>query len=70
MMPALWPPLVRTKVTSGESASRLILYTDFQGATRRYNQEKTLIETGMAAGPAALVEEFSSRERARSEAGS
>lgn len=42
------------------------VYVGFDGARRRYNQAKTLIEAGMAAGPAALVEAFNARERARS----
>jgi myo-inositol-1(or 4)-monophosphatase len=40
-------------------------YTDFGGATRRYNQAHTLIDTGMAAGPQALLDAFFARERAR-----
>jgi myo-inositol-1(or 4)-monophosphatase len=38
-------------------------YLDFAGAPRRYNQEKTLIEAGMAAGPPALLEAFCARQR-------
>jgi myo-inositol-1(or 4)-monophosphatase len=41
-------------------------YTDFEGGTRRYNQERTLIEAGMAAGPPGLLEQFLARERSRS----
>jgi myo-inositol-1(or 4)-monophosphatase len=41
------------------------VYVDFDGGRRIYNQARTLIEAGMAAGPAALVEEFARRERAR-----
>ncbi len=41
------------------------VYVDFEGATRTYNQAKTLIECGMAAGPPALVEAFCRRERER-----
>jgi myo-inositol-1(or 4)-monophosphatase len=37
----------------------------FDGARRRYNQERTLIEAGMAAGPTELVEAFLARERVR-----
>jgi myo-inositol-1(or 4)-monophosphatase len=40
-------------------------YLDFQGGARVYNQEKTLIEAGMAAGPQALLDEFFERERER-----
>jgi myo-inositol-1(or 4)-monophosphatase len=40
-------------------------YVDFDGAKRGYNQEKTLIEAGMAAGPAGLLETFFAREKAR-----
>lgn len=42
------------------------VYVGFDGARRTYNQERTLIEAGMAAGPPALVEAFNARERARS----
>ena len=42
-------------------------YVDFEGQPRRYNQPKTLIEAGMAAGPNELLEQFFARERARSE---
>jgi myo-inositol-1(or 4)-monophosphatase len=42
------------------------VYVDFEGATRTYNQEKTLIDRGMAAGPPALVDAFCARERGRS----
>ncbi len=41
------------------------VYVDFDGAPRVYNQEKTLIDRGMAAGPKRLVDEFSRRERER-----
>jgi myo-inositol-1(or 4)-monophosphatase len=41
------------------------VYVDFDGAPRVYNQPKTLIDRGMAAGPKALVDEFSRRERER-----
>ncbi len=41
------------------------VYLDFDGAPRIYNQPRTLIDRGMAAGPRALVDEFSRRERAR-----
>jgi myo-inositol-1(or 4)-monophosphatase len=41
------------------------VYVGFDGATRAYNQAKTLIEAGMAAGPRALVDAFCARERAR-----
>jgi myo-inositol-1(or 4)-monophosphatase len=41
------------------------VYVDFDGATRAYNQEKTLIDRGMAAGPSALVDAFCERERRR-----
>ena len=41
------------------------LYVDFDGAPRLYNQEKTLIDRPMAAGPPALVQAFLDRERAR-----
>ncbi len=40
-------------------------YVDFDGNPRRYNQAKTLIESGMAAGPEGLLEEFFQREHAR-----
>jgi hypothetical protein len=42
------------------------VYVGFDGAKRVYNQAKTLIEAGMAAGPPGLVDEFCRRERARS----
>jgi myo-inositol-1(or 4)-monophosphatase len=42
-------------------------YVDFEGQPRRYNQPKTLIDAGMAAGPNELLEEFFARERARCE---
>jgi len=41
------------------------IYVGFDGARRVYNQAKTLIEAGMAAGPPALVEAFLAREKAR-----
>ncbi len=41
------------------------VYTAFDGSRRRYNQRKTLIEAGMAAGAPSLVERFCARERAR-----
>ncbi len=40
------------------------IYVDFDGATRRYNQEKTLIDQGMGAGPRGLLEQFFERQRA------
>jgi myo-inositol-1(or 4)-monophosphatase len=43
------------------------VYLAFDGARRRYNQARTLIEAGMAAGPPALVGAFCARERARSQ---
>jgi myo-inositol-1(or 4)-monophosphatase len=43
-------------------------YLDFDGQPRRYNQAKTLIEAGMAAGPPALLEAFFARERGRARA--
>ncbi len=43
-------------------------YTDFDGVTRTYNQAKTLIDTGMAAGPRTLLDEFFERERQRAAA--
>ena len=39
------------------------VYVDFEGAPRRYNQAKTLIEAGMSAGPQALLEQFYERQR-------
>ena len=42
------------------------VYVGFDGGKRVYNQAKTLIEAGMAAGPPVLVDEFCRRERARS----
>jgi myo-inositol-1(or 4)-monophosphatase len=39
------------------------VYVDFDGAKRIYNQEKTLINTGMGAGPRALFEEFCERHK-------
>ena len=44
------------------------LYVGFDGARRTYNQAKTLIEAGMAAGPPALIEAFIEREKARAKA--
>jgi len=41
------------------------VYVDFEGATRTYNQEKTLIDAGMAAGPPGLLETFFERDRQR-----
>jgi myo-inositol-1(or 4)-monophosphatase len=41
------------------------VYVDFAGERRIYNQARTLIEAGMAAGPPALVRAFLERERAR-----
>jgi len=41
------------------------LYVDFGGQRRVYNQEKTLIEAGMAAGPPGLLEAFFRAERQR-----
>ena len=40
-------------------------YVDFDGNPRIYNQEKTLISAGMAAGSPALLDLFFARERAR-----
>jgi myo-inositol-1(or 4)-monophosphatase len=45
------------------------LYVDFERRPRRYNQERTLIEAGMAAGPPALVDRFLARERERTREG-
>ena len=42
------------------------VYVAFDGSRRTYNQPRTLIEAGMAAGPPALVEAFCERERERS----
>jgi myo-inositol-1(or 4)-monophosphatase len=42
------------------------IYVDFQGERRIYNQEKTLIDRGMAAGSPELVGLFCERERERS----
>ncbi len=39
-------------------------YLDFERATRRYNQEKTLIDAGMVAGSDALIDAFLARQRA------
>jgi myo-inositol-1(or 4)-monophosphatase len=41
------------------------IYVAFDGTPRRYNQDKTLIDAGMAAGPPGLVETFLERERSR-----
>ncbi len=41
------------------------VYVDFDGERRRYNQPDPLIETFMAAGPAALVGAFCALERER-----
>ena len=41
------------------------LYVGFDRTTRVYNQPRTLIEAGMAAGPPALVDAFLARERNR-----
>lgn len=41
------------------------IYVGFDGTTRTYNQPKTLIEAGMAAGPPRLVQAFLERDRAR-----
>jgi myo-inositol-1(or 4)-monophosphatase len=41
------------------------LYVDFEGRRRTYNQPKTLIEAGMAAGSPGLLEIFFERERSR-----
>jgi myo-inositol-1(or 4)-monophosphatase len=40
-------------------------YVDFEGKPRRDNQDKTLIDAGMAAGPGALLDRFFARERSR-----
>jgi len=45
------------------------VYVDFEGGTRRYNQADPLIESFMAAGPAALVDAFCRRERERTRGG-
>jgi myo-inositol-1(or 4)-monophosphatase len=42
------------------------IYVDFSGERRIYNQEKTLIDRGMAAGSPELVGLFCERERERS----
>jgi myo-inositol-1(or 4)-monophosphatase len=39
------------------------VYTDFDGATRRYNQARTSIAAGMGAGAPSLLEQFIARER-------
>jgi myo-inositol-1(or 4)-monophosphatase len=41
------------------------VYVAFDGSRRVYNQEKTLIEAGMAAGPPQLVEAFCTADRER-----
>ncbi len=41
------------------------VYVDFDGAPRIYNQEKTLIDRGMAAGAPELVDLFARRDRER-----
>lgn len=41
------------------------IYVGFDGTPRTYNQAKTLIEAGMAAGPPGLVRAFLERDRAR-----
>jgi myo-inositol-1(or 4)-monophosphatase len=41
------------------------VYVGFDGTTRVYNQAKTLIEAGMAAGPKVLVDAFLRRDRER-----
>ena len=41
------------------------VYVGFDGSRRIYNQPKTLIDAGMAAGPIPLVEAFCARERER-----
>ena len=43
-------------------------YLDFEGRERVYNQEKTLIDRGMAAGAPALLDAFFARERERNHA--
>ena len=43
-------------------------YVDFDGQPRVYNQAKTLIDCGMAAGAAPLLEAFFRRDRARQKA--
>jgi myo-inositol-1(or 4)-monophosphatase len=40
-------------------------YVAFDGSRRVYNQEKTLIDAGMGAGPQGLLEQFFARERER-----
>jgi myo-inositol-1(or 4)-monophosphatase len=39
------------------------VFTDFDGARRRYNQDDPLIAAGMGAGPKALLEDFFARAR-------
>jgi myo-inositol-1(or 4)-monophosphatase len=39
------------------------VYTDFDGAKRRYNQADTSVAAGMGAGARALLEQFIARER-------
>jgi myo-inositol-1(or 4)-monophosphatase len=41
------------------------VYVDFDGQTRTYNQARTLIDAGMAAGAPELVERFAARDRER-----
>jgi len=41
------------------------IYASFDGATRRYNQAKTLIAAGMGAGSRTLLDQFIARERGR-----
>jgi myo-inositol-1(or 4)-monophosphatase len=42
------------------------VYADFDGVARRYNRAETLIGAGMGAGPRALLEQWSERERSQS----
>jgi myo-inositol-1(or 4)-monophosphatase len=39
------------------------VYTDFDGATRRYNQAETSVAAGMGAGAPSLLEQFIARQR-------
>jgi hypothetical protein len=41
------------------------VYVAFDGSRRTYNQEKTLIDAGMAAGAPELVSTFCDRDRRR-----
>ncbi len=41
------------------------VYAAFDGSRRTYNQPKTLIDAGMAAGPPGLIEQFFERDRGR-----